>query len=198
MPVFIKNRVYLLLIMPALLVFDPLPADTRDKEGECRLDEVDMGDYCASLPPARSQTVKERRRVTRFRSTGMMPGRASETLGTQDKQALPQKLQTDEPVLAEQVVIKTGFSVQLGAFSTRERAESVAISVESSGPPVTVVPLQSGNQLLWACIQGPFPDKPSAIEARDHLRKERRFRTAYIKANETVAQQGIANDRTEK
>jgi hypothetical protein len=168
-------------------------AQTRPKDGECRPDELDMGDYCASLPPARSQSENEQRRVTRFRAESMMPGKAN-TNSPGSAPAVDPK-QVPAPVAP---VDSDGFFVQIGAFSTRALAESVALSVESPGSPLVVFPLHRGNRVLWACTLGPFPDKASAEETRDWIRKDNRFGSAYVKAMDSEAKQGFANDKTQK
>ena len=127
-------------------IFSPLNqlfAQTNSKQGECALDELDMGDYCASLPSAKTQSEKDTRRITRFRGTSMMPGRTGEiSPGSGPAEEPGQTLAADPGIAGE------GFNLQLGAFSTREVAESVAHSVKSPGPPITVVPVESGERIL--------------------------------------------------
>ena len=36
----------------AAIISATLEAQTKPKEGECLPDEIDLGDYCASLPPS--------------------------------------------------------------------------------------------------------------------------------------------------
>ena len=200
-----------IILLAGVLITGLLVAQTKPKQGECLPDEMDMGDYCASLPPAMTGEEKELRRVTRFRGSSMMPGRIGSAPVTTPT--------PHEPVVPPIELAPTdSFVVQLGAFSTRELAESVATSVESPGPPVHVVALDHGDHVLWACIQGPFPDRGSAVKARDYIRGIRKFRSAYVKLLEPELlepellepellehelldheiEQGMANDSTKK
>jgi hypothetical protein len=192
-----KPRLLWLTFLCACLVSGSLFAQTRPKEGECKADEVDMGDYCAGLPPATTQPEKERRRVTRFRGESMMPGRIGEAESERVPADQPPAGIPPSPEAVPQDPA-SGYSVQLGAFSTRELAESVVHSIESPGSPVTVVPLERGDRILWACMMGPFPDKGSALIARDQIRKDKKFRTAYIKPPQAGLKQETANDTTQK
>ncbi len=183
------------VVLIGSLVFGLLGAQTRPKIDECQPDEVDIGDYCASLPPAVTETEKKKRRVTRFRGKSMMPGRVGAKPATVP--APPAKEPLTEPLVAP-AEPTSGFIVQLGAFSSREVAESVAASLSSSPILVRIVPLDRGDHVLWACIKGPFENRELAVQSRDLLRKDKRFRSAYVKLLDTEIRQGLANDNTEK
>ena len=192
-----------IILLAGVLAAGLLAAQTRPKQGECLPDEMDMGDYCASLPPAITGEEKENRRVTRFRGSSMMPGKTSEATATTTAPLEPAPSPVELVPSPVELVPTEGFIVQLGAFSTRELAESVATSVESPGPPFHVLALDSGDRVLWACIQGPFPDRDSAVKARDFIRGNRKFRSAYIKSIdpallESEKEQGMTNDSTKK
>jgi cell division septation protein DedD len=166
-------------------------AQTRLNQGECRPDEMDMGDYCASLQPEMTGEEQDKRRVTGFRRSSMMPGR------TGAKPASTPIIL--EPVLppVEQAPAEE-FVVQLGAFSNKQLAQSVADSVESPGLPIHVIALNWRDTVLWACVQGPFSDRNSAVIARDLIRGKKKFRSAYIKTLNPEMEQGLAHDSTKK
>lgn len=190
-----------LALVCACVLSGPLYAQTQPKDGECKPDELDMGDYCASLPPATTQTEKERRRITRFRGESMMPGRTGSATPAAPKTTTPEDV-PDTPVITppepEPSNPFSGYSVQLGAFSSRELAQSVAFSIESPDSKISLVPLERGERVLWACVMGPFPDNDSAMMARDRLRKDKRFRSAYIKPPQAGANQEITHDSTQE
>ncbi len=193
----------LILMLAGCLLVTTLAAQTRPEGDECRPEEVDMGDYCASLPPAQTESEKDRRRVTHFRRKGMMPGKVdSSGVSKKDKNTLvPQKTEVGAP--QKPVGKIDGFLVQLGAFSTREAAQSVAASVESPHTPVMIIPLERGDRILWSCAIGPFPDRKSADAVRDQMRENKKFRTAFVttSSSETAKTEtsiGPVNDSTEK
>jgi len=122
---------------------------------------------------------------------------------------MPGKKDASEPARVPELVPETvtppanpappgGFLLQLGAFSSKEVAESVAGSVESPGLQVIVASIETANGILWVCYQGPFESRASAESAREQVRTDSRFHTAYIKSVDTAIQQGLLNDSTEK
>ena len=132
-----------------------------------------------------------------------MPGKISEATATTPAPLEPAPSPVELVPSPVEFEPTEGFIVQLGAFSTRELAESVANSVESPGPPFHVLALDRADRVLWACIQGPFPDRDSAEKARDLIRGNRKFRSAYIKLMdpallENGKEQGMTNDSTKK
>lgn len=155
-------------------------AQTRPKDGECLANEIDLGDFCASLPPPKTEAEKKRRTITRFRGESMMPGLMSQT------PEKPGKTQATPPAKIEQAVgqssktLTEGFMLQLGVFSTRERAEKVASSIISTGIQVNIDPLQRGDSILWRCSIGPFANRDSAEQSRDQMRIDERFSTAFV------------------
>jgi cell division septation protein DedD len=187
----LKIPVIFLLIATGFSFPTNVYAQDDEKEKGCAIDEVDMGDYCASLPVAVTEAEKKRRRITRFRGTSMMPGKVDSTRPAKPAApALPsQPGPTPEPAPPE-----GGFVVQLGAFSTREIAESVVASVSPLGPAIRIMPLQRGDRVLWFCIQGPFESREQAALSRDHIRKEKNFKSAYIKTVDSEIRQGWGND----
>lgn len=226
-----------LLLSQALAV----SAQETEQPGGCAEDEVDMGDYCASLPPAMTEEEKQRRRVTRFRGKSMMPGRVeiptdntaegSDTPGESSapgapvngenpmpslppavagSKAVPPSAVTTpgsmvisgalQPEIAEKAIqaepakpaeatgpvnakrpMDTGYVVQLGAFSSRSVAASVARDVHADGFPVALARLEAGERVLWASFAGPFEQIEEANSVRDQMRKTPRFANAWIK-----------------
>jgi hypothetical protein len=75
------RQVHMLLMGGLLLGLAgiPLQAQQTAAESRCRPDEIDMGDYCASMQPPTTQEESDARRVTPFRSRSMMPGRTGAT-----------------------------------------------------------------------------------------------------------------------
>jgi cell division septation protein DedD len=159
-----------------------LEAQTRPKDGECLPDEIDLGEYCASLPPPQNEEERKKRTVTRFRGKSMMPGIVSDNNEKPAKTVAKPPVQKEIPAAEIPVTLTQGFMIQLGAFSKQESAELIASSIENPEAPVNVNPLQSGERQLWACTLGPFADKSSAEQARDRLRTDKRFRTAFVTA----------------
>jgi cell division protein FtsN len=222
-----KRPAILFGIIPAaiLLLAGATLAQTRAKEGECRPDELDMGDYCASLPPAANEDEEQRRRVTRFRGTSMMPGRtgvanktmpgpkpASTLTGNKAATSMGQQIPTPAvtpvtpPSGAEAAVpapvpagsLASQFIVQLGAFSSETLAASVAASIVAPQAPIHIVPLTRNERVLWACVQGPFASLDEATAARDLLRRQQAFKSAYIKSIDPEIEKGLVYDPTEK
>lgn len=194
-----RINIYLCLVLAvsaSLVLIDQLQAQTRPKDGECEVDEVDMGDYCASLPPAVSEEEKKRRRVTRFRGESMMPGRTGSKAARPAPAAKP--VIPAEPPLPVDVIPDDGFIVQMGAFSTRELAESIAETVSTPPGPVRVIPLDRGDHQLWACILGPFKTKDLAVLSRDQVQQDKRFRSAYVKLMNPEIIKGLTHDNTKK
>jgi cell division septation protein DedD len=187
----------LITVVSASIVFsDPLQAQTRPKDGECEANEVDMGDYCASLPPAITEAEKKRRRVTRFRGESMMPGKTDSEAARPVPPVTPvTPAQLPLPVVS---IPDHGFIVQLGAFSTQEMAESIALTVATQPGPVRVISLERSGRLLWACILGPFESRGLAVVSRDQVQQDTRFKSAYIKLMDPEIVKGITNDNTKK
>lgn len=183
---------FLMIAMFAVCcLVEPLFAQAQREESTCRVDEVDMGGYCASLPPAHTQAEKDKRRITRFRGVGMMPGRAD----GKSSQASPSSGAVPPPL---DLVINSGFGVQLGAYASKQTALSVVLSLESRGNPVLLARLERGDQILWACILGPYPDKQSAQVARDRIRLDERFRSAWVRPLKSLVLEGLTSESTEE
>ena len=90
------------LAVQAVLVlgFAGTPGEARQAgvEPGCRPDEIDMGDYCASLQPPSSEEESENRRVTPFRYRSMMPGHVgTQGVGSRQPQALLPPAAQQEP-----------------------------------------------------------------------------------------------------
>lgn len=243
----------LLLLLSHTLVF---AAEEEQKPGACEVDEIDMGDYCASLPPAITEEDKSRRRITRFRGKSMMPGRTEGDSATPEEDAKPlpgkqvttnpglpvtplpvtpstaaepqknlplaesevtapppelappveEPAQQVEPVIAVPkpvtppvpVSAGSGYVVQLGAFSSRSVAVSVAQNVHAEGIPVALAPIETASGVLWACFAGPYEDMEQAKSARDHMRLKREFAAAWVKPVGQLSLTGLNNEAIEE
>ena len=192
MPSRMKSGSMALALATGCLFSVDLPGQERPKPGECAADEVEIGEYCVSQSPDLSGETSKHRRITPFRGKSIMPGLVGK------KPAIPAPVPPVKAVALPAPIEPAGFIVQLGAFSTHELAKSVAQSIQSAEVPVTVTPLGRNGRVLWACIQGPFPDKSSAAVARDTLRLDKRFRGAYIKPLQSESTRGLVNVRTEE
>mgnify|MGYP000513017961 CR=1 FL=1 len=81
-------------------------------EIRARMDEIDMGDYCASLPPAVDKEEQKRRRVTRFRGESMMPGLTSASRTNNKTQ---EQIQVVEPAASAETVSPKSDSARASA-----------------------------------------------------------------------------------
>jgi cell division septation protein DedD len=151
----------------------------QETESGCAPDEIDMGDYCVKKAPEALKLQPGAKRATPFRVKSMMPGRVGEQPLLPGSQPAPEV--QAEPAAAPSIEA-SGYGVQLGLFSTREKAREVARDVAAVvGGPFALAPIELNERILWACINGPFPDKPAAIDAQRRLRQETPFRDAFVK-----------------
>ena len=178
----------------------------------CRVDELDMGDACVRIEPARPDRDPSLRRITRFPSRSLMPGHVGENTGAPGQSpgsspppapaaAPPQPGTVAEPVTAASVSsghISPGYGVQFGVFSDQSTARDVARPLADRGLAVGLAPLQRGGRTLWACIHGPFPDEASARSAAERLRIDHRLADTYIKPLDNLELTGLSNDATEE
>lgn len=171
-----------------------LPAQEAE-ELACEPDEIDMGDYCAERPPEAARLKPGARRATPFRVKGMMPGRVGESPGLPRGQ--PRRPDTADEMAPD---LETGgFGVQLGVFSTRDKAEQVARQAAVVvGGPFALARIERDAGILWACIHGPFPDQPTAVEAQRRLRRETPFGDAFVKPLDETEPLDLEHASTEK
>ncbi len=96
-----------------------------------------------------------------------------------------------EPVVAEQVetpppapapaaattAVRSGFSVQVGAFAQNTAAEQVAGDLRSKGYPVYVTPSASSADGRWRVRVGPLQTRGEADEVAGRLKSQERLPT---------------------
>lgn len=78
----------------ALFAASLASAQPAKDESDCRPDEVDLGDYCASIAPPDPNGKDPRSRVTPFRAQSMMPGHSTP----------PRQLVPEPPPMAPEAV----------------------------------------------------------------------------------------------
>jgi cell division septation protein DedD len=151
----------------------------QEAQNSCAPDEIDMGDYCVERAPEARQLGPGAKRATPFRARSMMPGRVGESPSLASPEALPEARPEPEP---KSPILAGGFGVQLGLFSTQETALQVQRDAAAAvGGPFALAPIELNGRILWACIYGPFPDKPAALDAQRRLRQKTPFKDAFVK-----------------
>ncbi|MBT8062709.1 MAG: hypothetical protein HKO64_07850 [Xanthomonadales bacterium] len=166
--------------------------DAQDTEvWQCAEDEIDIGEYCVKVvesEPEQAGTPK----ATPFRRESMMPGvvrRSSPQPPAETparKPAVVVRQTIPVPVVAE-----GGYGIQLGAWSSRETAERVGLSVIESGVNAILSPMQRGDKLLWACIAGPYASEDAARGDLQLLKSDSRFSQAWTKPLKGLRLEGI-------
>lgn len=195
------NRLYLPKCLTALtivFVVSSAMAQEQTTEEECLPHEVDMGEYCVSAAQKDNEEVLPGRKATPFRRQGMMPGGVKTAVKKPEEKKAPLPQVVVSHNLPAPVVAQGGFGIQLGAFSSRESAISVASSVISAGTPVLLSPIERGNKVLWACVAGPYAQADDAREDLGKIKADSRFAGAYIKPLNGMKLEGISHDSLEK
>ncbi len=228
------------IIVACLSGAPDVSAQPDDMGPRCRHDEIDMGDYCASLKPPDTEEEASTRRVTPFRSRSMMPGlvaeegetppsrpepansasqvvgpAASPVVAPQESPASQAVRTPASPVPARQVppepelpvrapveepaaIPAGGFGVQFGVFSSRESARRIAQPLADAGLDVGLAKMERSGRLLWACIHGPFADRPAAEAAADRLAIDHSIPDTYIKTLDDLELTGLSHATTQE
>jgi cell division septation protein DedD len=191
------------LLIPLLCSISvAVAAQEASEEHSCRPDEIDMGDYCAQKQPEAAQLKPGATRATPFRIKSMMPGHPEPLPRRPSPQATP-AMNTpamNTPAKTTPAADETpGFGVQLGVFSSRENAARVARTAQAAvGGDYVLARLPGHERILWACIQGPFPDEVAANLARRLLQEETTYQDAFVKPLDELELLELNDASTEK
>ncbi len=85
-----------------------------------------------------------------------------------ESRAPPPASETAKPAAAEQ----PAWAVQLGAFSSRAKADELVANLRSRGYPAFVLEYRGGGQLLHRVRVGPEQDRSHAVAVAERLRKD--------------------------
>lgn len=167
-------------------------AQETQPERKCGPDEIDVGDYCARAAQDAARLEPGARRATPIRIRSMMPGHADDV-----RESTP----VQEAAVADSARApgSGGLGVQLGVFSSREKAVAVGQEARSAvGGAFVLARISHQQRILWACIQGPYSDEASALRARQRLHTETRFKEAFIKPLDDLELLDLNHARIEK
>lgn len=96
------------------------------------------------------------------------------------------------------VAAGSGYVVQLGAFSSRSVAATVAQGVHAEGIPVALARLETRGRVLWASFAGPYEEMEKAKNVRDQMRQKREFAAAWVKPVDQLPLIGLNDETFEK
>ena len=164
----------IVLLVPAVLKgpstasVEPAPAPTKSVEIELGratapaendhlVPEPEIGQGKPDAPPAAVPAVAAPV-STRADTTTVAPA---------TRQALPSAAQAQPSATAQQA-----WAVQLGAFSSRSKAEGLVTKLRSRGYSAFVLEYRAGGQLLHRVRVGPEQDRARAVAIADRLRKD--------------------------
>jgi DedD protein len=163
------------LLVPALLRGPRAPAGGDAPVPETQSVEVTLEDRAA--PPVEDELVPEPE--PEAAATTPLPAPAA---GREEGPAERQPSARDEPVTspvpaptpaADPPAAQTAaWAVQLGAFSTREKAEALVADLRGRGYAAFVLEYRAGGQLLHRVRVGPEQDRARAAAVADRLRKD--------------------------
>jgi DedD protein len=161
------------LLVPALLRGPQAPAGADAPVPETQSVEVTLADRAA--PPAEDELVPEPETAV----TAPSPAPAT---GPEEAAAVRAPAGRQEPVAAPvppptpaadpPAAGTAAWAVQLGAFSTREKAEGLVADLRNRGYAAFVLEYRAGGQLLHRVRVGPEQDRARAAAIAERLRKD--------------------------
>ena len=172
----------IVLLVPALLRGPGTTSDSS-KAREAKSVEIDVGgvaepadnDNLVPEPENGQEKPGNAPASTIAATAAALPATAApEQPPAEIKAALPQTSQPApasgqaQPLAAE----PTAWAVQLGAFSSRSKAEELVTRLRSRGYAAFVLEYRAGGQLLHRVRVGPEQDRARAVAIADRLRKD--------------------------
>lgn len=179
MDVRIRERLIGALVLVALIVFlvpallkGPGPADMQPATEESNRVEIDLGD---AKGPAESDALvpePEAPAPAPPKSAGPTPAPAATPteIATvrQQSAGLPPTIVPANSAAAQQ----PAWAVQLGAFSSRSKADGLVARLRSRGYSAFVLEYRAGGQLLHRVRVGPEQDRARAVAIAERLRND--------------------------
>ncbi len=164
------------LLVPALLRGPQPSPGAEATPPETRSVEVTLAEGAA--PPGDDELVPEPEAAPAAPLAAPPPG--AEDAGTgrapapaQAEKAAPEPAPTPAPPAAAARRAETAaWAVQLGAFSTRDKAEGLVAELRSRGYAAFVLEYRGGGQLLHRVRVGPEQDRARAVAIAERLRKD--------------------------
>ena len=165
----------IVLVVPALLKGPGRPAATpapaESKSVEITLDGAAAPcDSDALVPESRDRPGAGRRRAAVRHTANRGAGASRHTAPGLGRKRQPRHPRWSRPRPGR--VLQSAWAVQLGAFSSRSKADGLVAKLRSRGYSAFVLEYRAGGQLLHRVRVGPEQDRARAVAIAERLRKD--------------------------